>query len=499
MKKSIRLYSFLILVISIITACGGNVDISENRQISHTLEVRSEVPEVFSGGRPIAISAIKSGGGGEVSWYLDGNSLGSLSASIGDNVQYSPPQLNAVPNNVTIKITAKMGSIAKDLMILVRPATNLLHVAGNPSDNPVKGDGVINFSEATYQWTSSGPTDGSAGTALLGLPFTLMLDSDNNVFSVEDDFYTEDDTLKTKQNLRKIDGTGTVTTIRSLKAFAYYLGQPIPPARVQKAFARDTLGNLYMASATREEIRLIRYCPSDCDDDTLSDQQVIYKVSPLNVTSIIPVSREKYGEINDIAVDSRGTLFFATNYSIQKVIDGKDILIIAGNPLEAGHQDAVGSAARFSMLKAIHVLNDDNLYVSDKSSIRKIDASGVVSTLAGNARETGHQDGVGSSARFNIPRKITSDLQANLYVADTPKVMLQKFFIGGPEINNGSYTIRKISKDGTVSTIAGIAGQRGIQLGQSPNALGVIHDIRFSPPNFLYIASDARLLKLVLN
>src|SRR5471032_1340058 len=64
-------------------------------------------------------------------------------------------------------------------------------------------------------------------------------------------------------------------------------------------------------------------------------------------------------------------------------------------------------------------------------------------TLAGRA-SSGSNDGVGSDARFNAPQGIAVDVNGVLYVADTE-----------------NHVIRKITPDGTVTTLAGTAGLSG--------------------------------------
>ena len=74
------------------------------------------------------------------------------------------------------------------------------------------------------------------------------------------------------------------------------------------------------------------------------------------------------------------------------------------------------------------------------------------STFAGVA-SVGRTDGPGLQARFNRPGGLTIDAAGNLYVADTY-----------------NHTIRKITPDGIVSTLAGKAGSTGDVDGLAPNA-----------------------------
>jgi sugar lactone lactonase YvrE len=87
------------------------------------------------------------------------------------------------------------------------------------------------------------------------------------------------------------------------------------------------------------------------------------------------------------------------------------------------------------------------LYIADtgNNTIRKLAPDGVMITLAGENGAPGCADGQGAAARFNSPLGIAVDLDENVYVTD-----------------QGNSTIRKITANGTVTTIAGAAGEPGI-------------------------------------
>ncbi len=87
-----------------------------------------------------------------------------------------------------------------------------------------------------------------------------------------------------------------------------------------------------------------------------------------------------------------------------------------------------------------------NVYVADEnnSTVRKVTPAGVVTTLAGLAGNWASADGTGSAARFDGPSGIAVDGVGNVYVSDS-----------------GNCTVRKITPEGLVTTLAGLAGNPG--------------------------------------
>ena len=114
-----------------------------------------------------------------------------------------------------------------------------------------------------------------------------------------------------------------------------------------------------------------------------------------------------------------------------------EVTTVAGSGVH-GHLDGLGVAAKFFCPVAITFDSVGNLFVVDGQSIRKVHANGAVTTMAGSQQVGGYQDGMGTSTYFNGAQGIAADKYDNLYVADTE--------------NN---CIRKITPDGTVTTLAG--------------------------------------------
>ena len=101
-----------------------------------------------------------------------------------------------------------------------------------------------------------------------------------------------------------------------------------------------------------------------------------------------------------------------------------------------------------------------NLFVSDMNdhTIWKVDATNHRTLVAGSSGLPGSADGLGGDARFNHPGGLAFDPAGNLVVADT-----------------GNHTLRRITPDGTVTTLAGAPGVPG-------SADGAAAQARFNAP-----------------
>jgi len=136
------------------------------------------------------------------------------------------------------------------------------------------------------------------------------------------------------------------------------------------------------------------------------------------------------------------------------------LALFAGNLDGPGWVDGLAKEARFSQPGGIAFDGNGNIYVADTGNhtIRKITPDGVVTTLAGAPGQAGSADGVGADARFFEPAAVAADTAGNVYVAD-----------------KSNHTVRKVTPEGVVSTLAGLAGTYG-------SADGMGADARFFGP-----------------
>ncbi|MBC7976668.1 MAG: hypothetical protein H7138_16970 [Myxococcales bacterium] len=189
-----------------------------------------------------------------------------------------------------------------------------------------------------------------------------------------------------------------------------------------------------------------------------------------NLDGVGPAAR--FSSPRGLAVDGQGDVYVAdqSNATIRKVTVAGVVTVFAGAK-EAGSEDGAGAAARFRSPSGVAFDGFGNLFVADQfnHTIRKVTRAGVVTTLAGTVGELGSADGEGSAARFNRPADVVVDASGNVYVADL-----------------GNHTIRKITPDGKVSTLAGSAGIRGSDDGTGDAS-------RFSDPIALAIDDGGTL------
>ena len=222
-----------------------------------------------------------------------------------------------------------------------------------------------------------------------------------------------------------------------------------------EGIAVDRLGNLYV---TEYRNHVIRKIAPDGTVTTLAGRQDVSGATDG------PAPEARFLHAHGVAVGDDLAVYVSDmkNHTIRKISPTGQVSTVAGQAQMQGSADGTGAEARFFWPEGVAVDRNGTLYVADtyNFTVRKISRTGVVTTLAGQAGSPGSADGPGAASRFNMPMGVAVDGTGNVYVMDAD--FDQK--------TTGNCTVRKISPEGNVTTLAGLAGSPGDTDGKGSNA-----------------------------
>jgi sugar lactone lactonase YvrE/PKD repeat protein len=285
--------------------------------------------------------------------------------------------------------------------------------------NTVAGNGVSGFAG-----------DGGQSTAAtLNKPMATAFDASGNMYIA--DAYNN--------RVRKIDITGIITTIAGTGGSSYGGdGGPAVSAQINNpnGIACDAAGNIYISDNGNARIRKI------------NTSGIISTFCGTGVAAFggdggLATAAQINAPIG-IAVDNFGNLFLA-DYSNNRIrmIDVSGIIsTIAGTGTAAYNGDGISATtANLNGPTGVTLDAAGNIYIADYYNfrIRKINSSGIISTICGLATAGYNGDGgFAINAKLNGPESLSFDTLGNLYFIDN--------------VNN---RLRMINTSGIINTIAG--------------------------------------------
>lgn len=149
----------------------------------------------------------------------------------------------------------------------------------------------------------------------------------------------------------------------------------------------------------------------------------------------------------EITFDSAGNMFFADsgNNRIRKVDVNGIVTTVAGNGLTGFSGDGgLATSAKIYQPRKVAFDRAGNMYIADTSNnrVRKVNTSGIISTVAGigNIGFTG-DGGPATAAKIGAPRSLAFDKDGNLLIVDSYNLR-----------------IRKVDSNGIITTVVGNGG-----------------------------------------
>ncbi|HEV8286163.1 MAG TPA: NHL repeat-containing protein [Chitinophagaceae bacterium] len=180
-----------------------------------------------------------------------------------------------------------------------------------------------------------------------------------------------------------------------------------------------------------------------------------------------------------LALDVAGNLYTldAADPRVRKITPEADVSILAGTNA-FGFKDGKSATAQFGQSFGIVTDLQGNIYIADSQNdrIRKISIAGNVTTIAGTGKQ-GFVNGKAHAAQFHFATGIAIDKQGNIFVSDVS-------------------CIRKITPEGFVSTFAG-SNQKGYADGRrGAGQFSQIEDMIIDEQGNIYVTDEHRVRKI---
>ena len=312
---------------------------------------------------------------------------------------------------------------------------------------------------------------GPATAAAINYPVDLDFDGEGNLYILELGYGQ----LGYNVRVRRVDPVGRITTVVGPGAPGNAGQLVLGTTFGTTGMVVDAGGTIYLGGGDGPDIdnRVIRVDPSG-DVTTVAGTG-----EPGSSGDGGPATEARLAHVWDVAVDDEGNLYISADNRIRKVDTSGIITTIAGTGVPGFSGDGGQAvAAKLDTPTGIAVDPDGNLVFVDAQNqrIRLVDAKGVITTIVGNGELGFSGDGgPATDARIQTPENLWVDDEGNIYFADTY-----------------NRRVRRIDADGIITTVAGNGRQAFSGDGGPATSAGLakISAVAVGPDGALYIADS---------
>lgn len=331
-----------------------------------------------------------------------------------------------VVSNLSGSVTSSVATLGLGLVptISVNPQSQTVAADSNAAFSVVASAAV----PISYQWQLNGTNvpafiftvaggggggdGGYATNAGLNGPFTVAVDATGNMFI--GDFYAN--------HIRKVMTNGIITTVAETA-----LNQP-------NGVAVDGIGNLFISDSV-----------DTCVREVATNGAFFTVAGVLRSNGFSgdggKATNATLQSPGGVTVDSAGNVFISDSYNgrIRKVDNNGIITTVAGGGSEGDGAMAINASLNNPRGTAVDSAGDLFIAVLSANQIRKVDANGIITTVAGNGAAAYAGDGgPATAASLNNPYGVAVDASGNLFITD-----------------HLNFCIREVTPNGIISTVAG--------------------------------------------
>lgn len=355
---------------------------------------------------------------------------------------------------------ATIATLSSPAGVSYDPFTGNVYIGGfgNGVVRKVNTLGIIN--SAVGNGTTGNTGDGAPATAaLITSPMGTAADGAGNVYIAD----------LGANVVRKVDIAGIITTVAG-NGTSGFGGDGGPATAAQLAqptdVAVDALGNLYIADQANSRIRKV---------DALGNiSTVAGTILPGYTADGIAATLSSLSFPTGVAVDGSGNLYIADQSNNRvRMVDAMGIITtIAGNGISGFSGDgAAATAATLAAPTDVIIDNYGRLYLADKDNnrVRKIDAAGIISTIAGTGVAAYSGDGsAATAAELSTPYNVALNGNGNLLIADFGNNVIRFVQMNNaPAFTGGPNQAIAVCQDAPPASIDGAMSVNDVDAGQT--------------------------------